>query len=149
LAQQRRVSCCSTNVLIVAVIVAVHPGFFNTSIILTSLFITFVAWLFIKQTGNQKTSMLLLVFFITLPVSLILNLFNPITHLISNIFLPMIRDNVSAFLVPLCTLTILTSLFFTCIAWYFPKSRKTQIITKRDAHTEKGAKEQSPSDEGK
>lgn len=94
-----------------------------SSTILTSVFFAFIAWLIIKPIENQKNLIPIVVFFATLPVSLIITLSNPLARLLFDI----LRTRMGTGLVPsilVLSFTIVPSLLLAFLTWFLIKSKK-------------------------
>jgi len=96
--------------------------------VLTPLFFMFIAWHLIEPIENQKDLIPIVVFFATLPLSLIIYAFNPLSRLITDILISTRIGVLLAAYVPALLFTILTSLFFAFISWFFVKSKKNSKV---------------------
>lgn len=105
---------------------------FVWSAILTSLFFTYIAWL-IKPIKNDRNLIPIVVFFVALPVSLIISFFNPLSRLITSILINTRIGVPLAAYIPALSFTFLTALFFALISWFFVKSKKnSKVQTERE-----------------
>lgn len=98
-----------------------------SSTILTSLFFTLIAWLLIKSIKDQRKLIPIVVFFATLPVSLIITLFNPLARLLFDI----LRTRMGTGLVPsilVLSFTIVSSLLLAFLTWFLIKSKKNSKV---------------------
>lgn len=102
----------------------------GSAIVLTSLFFTFTIWLFIMNVGNLKYLIPIVVFFVSFPVWLIINAFNPLSILIADT----LRTRMGTGLVPsilLLSLTIVPSLLLAFLSWFLVKSKKNSKVQTR------------------